>query len=335
MNFNGIFLGSGAARTIGLGFVPQRVLLRNLTSGATLLWDRNFGRATALGEGEVTDRSTDVSVPATWESNFDVANAEFWLRAKEPGQAGNAITIALVDPAENNQALEVTNDGNAITVSLKTGSGGDIESTAAEVVAAINAADGQGEAGTLVEAYVSLGNNGTGVVTAEAATPLTGGADGKLSVLLTAGQGIRGYEDGAAVTSAGVAALMPTSMVPDYAGDMRTKGAGAKVNLWTLTNSGNRTGKFNAAIDTDLVKAGSVIQIEGKTYFIQSITSTGAADDQVTLNQAAPTGRIEKILYPYDLAPIPAGTRIPRGFYLAETATVNKNNELVQIQAEG
>lgn len=332
MKFNGIFLGSGAARTIGLGFVPQTVLLRNLSTGAELLWDRDFGRATALGEGKVTAVASSASVPASLATALTGDNNDIQLYAATAGADGNDITLALVDPSGNDESLAVTVTDSAISASLATDGAGAITSTAAEVVAAINA---EGDAAELVTAYLKSGNDGSGVVTALAATALSGGADGQLVSLLTAGNGIVSYEDAAAVASASVAAIQPTHMVPDYAGDMRGKGDGDIIDTWTLDTSGNRTGHFNAGVDTDLVKAGSEIVIDGKTYFIQSISNDGDAADEVTLNEAVAAGPVEKIRYPYDLAPIPAGQKIPRGIYLAETATVNVSGQLVQIQAVG
>ncbi len=74
-------------------------------------------------------------------------------------EGGNDISVELVDPGAASQPLSVTVDGNAITVNLATNAGGARTSTAAHVVAAINA-----EAGNLVRAYTYRGNAGNGVV---------------------------------------------------------------------------------------------------------------------------------------------------------------------------
>lgn len=74
-------------------------------------------------------------------------------------QGGNQLTVAALAPAVPNSPLSVTVVGNDITVSLATGPTGLRTSTAAQVVAAINAA-----AGDRVVAYTYRGSTGTGVV---------------------------------------------------------------------------------------------------------------------------------------------------------------------------
>lgn len=74
-------------------------------------------------------------------------------------EGGNDISVELVDPGTPDQPLSVEVDGDAITVQLATDADGDRTSTAAEVVAALNAA-----AGDLVLAYTYRGNSGSGVV---------------------------------------------------------------------------------------------------------------------------------------------------------------------------
>lgn len=100
-------------------------------------------------------------------------NAIRWT-ADEPGEAGEDIRVALVDPAANSQALAVDVDGDDITVSLATDGAGAIVSTAAQVIAAVNEHDTASQLVTAANAGVS---NGTGVVTAVGLTPLAGGAD--------------------------------------------------------------------------------------------------------------------------------------------------------------
>ncbi len=83
-------------------------------------------------------------------------------------QGGNGISVALANPGAAGQPLSVAVAGNAITVSLATDAAGTVTSTAAEVVAALNAG-----AGSLVRAYTFRGNAGAGVVAPAAATTLT------------------------------------------------------------------------------------------------------------------------------------------------------------------
>lgn len=111
-------------------------------------------------------------VAATLTTALTGADNDLTFTAKIGGAGGNAITVRLVDPAGNNQALAVTVSELAISVSLATGSGGAITSTAAQVAAAINA---DATAKMLISAVVKTGDAGTGVVTALAATNLAGG----------------------------------------------------------------------------------------------------------------------------------------------------------------
>jgi hypothetical protein len=96
------------------------------------------------------------------------------------GAAGNDISIAYVDPAGNNAALSVTVASKAITVHLATGAGGAITSTAAAVLAAINASAAAAALVTvaIMTADAGVADDGSGVVTALAALNLAGGLDG-------------------------------------------------------------------------------------------------------------------------------------------------------------
>ena len=85
-------------------------------------------------------------------------------------QGGNAISVELARPGAANQPLSVTVAGDAITVSLATNAAGAASSTAAQVVAALNA-----QAGSLVRAYTYRGSSGGGIV---AAAPRTNLSDG-------------------------------------------------------------------------------------------------------------------------------------------------------------
>ncbi len=103
----------------------------------------------------------------------DDDNAILWT-AKVPGTAGESIKVQLLDPAQASQDLAVSVSGDTIVVSLKTGSGSAIESTANEVIAAINA---HLVANQLVTAASAGASTGVGVVAAVAATALDEGAD--------------------------------------------------------------------------------------------------------------------------------------------------------------
>jgi hypothetical protein len=94
--------------------------------------------------------------------------------AKAGGYAGNDITVQLHNPAAASQALAVVVTEEAIEVNLATGAGSEITSTAALVIAAINAS---AAASALITAANDGASTGAGVVLAVAATPLSGGVD--------------------------------------------------------------------------------------------------------------------------------------------------------------
>jgi hypothetical protein len=78
-------------------------------------------------------------------------------------EGGNDLTIAAVNPGVADSPLSVDVNGNDITVNLGTDSSGALASTAAEVVAAINA---DSAASDVVFAYTYRGSIGNGVVPA-------------------------------------------------------------------------------------------------------------------------------------------------------------------------
>jgi hypothetical protein len=99
--------------------------------------------------------------------------------ARVYGVEGNAISVVYVDPAANDAALAVSVFRDAITISLATGEAGAIESTAAEVKAAVeaNAASSALVAVTIVEGDgEGSSDDGSGVVTAMALAALENGA---------------------------------------------------------------------------------------------------------------------------------------------------------------
>lgn len=100
------------------------------------------------------------------------ANNDIKYTAREIGVLGNIIQVQYVDPGGNNAALAVTVVGTLIRVALATGSGGAITSTATLIRAAVSA---NTQANSLVSNALVASNTGAGVVTAMAATNLSGG----------------------------------------------------------------------------------------------------------------------------------------------------------------
>lgn len=105
-------------------------------------------------------------------------------RAVYGGADGNSITVELRNPASNNAPLQVNVIGGDMVVNLATNGAGAITSTAAQVVAAVQA---NVSAAALVE--VEALTDGAGVVSSTAALPFAGGEDGKLLTLLGSGAG--------------------------------------------------------------------------------------------------------------------------------------------------
>jgi len=100
-------------------------------------------------------------------------NAITWT-AREAGDEGNDLSVALVDPAGNGKALAVDVDGDEVVVSLATDGGGAITSTAAQVIAAVKEHD---LASQLVSVANTGASTGAGVVAPVAKTSLAGGSD--------------------------------------------------------------------------------------------------------------------------------------------------------------
>jgi phage tail sheath protein FI len=99
-------------------------------------------------------------------------NANIVYTAVETGSAGNGIRVSYVDPGTNSAALSVSVSGKDITVNLATDIDGSLDSTASEVMTAIEAST---EAAALVSVAMDSGNDGTGLVSAAGWEKLTGG----------------------------------------------------------------------------------------------------------------------------------------------------------------
>jgi hypothetical protein len=95
--------------------------------------------------------------------------------AVDYGAVGNAITIAYVDPEDNDAVLGVDVNGTAITVNLATGEAGAITSTAAQIKTAIEAEAAAAALVTMAFAADGGLDDGSGVVTAMSLANLAGG----------------------------------------------------------------------------------------------------------------------------------------------------------------
>lgn len=136
------------------------------------------------------------SIPGRWggfgaklRSTFTTAMAgtnndiKFSSSFEKRGVVGNGIRVQLL-VAGASTPLTVTVSGTDITVNVATSAGSAATSTAAQVIAAVNA---HAVASTLVLAENAPANDGTGVVTAQAFVTLVGGTDWTIG---TAGSGV-------------------------------------------------------------------------------------------------------------------------------------------------
>lgn len=156
------------------GYAPDRLALVLTARGA-------ISARIAPGDIPPSVRQSlgDLTVPlasalaAAVRINPAGANNDVLYTANVAGSPGNDITVQYIDPGLASQALAVSVVGKAIRVRLATDAGSVITSTAALVLAAVNA---HWMASHLVTAVVGDGA-GAGVVTAMAETHLAGGAD--------------------------------------------------------------------------------------------------------------------------------------------------------------
>jgi hypothetical protein len=158
-------------------------------------------------------------------------------------------------------------------------------------------------------------------------------ADAANFVVLAQNAGIEPYDGGYVV-----AALSANYLVPAHeagvGGDQRDASGGTgPVRKWTLGNSSNRTGNFNAGVDTTNVGVGSVVEIEGLRYKVQAISNDGDAANEVTLDRAAPTGVVRFIGYKYDFWRAPVGTTMPRGIIIRDVTYVNVSGQECLLKA--
>jgi hypothetical protein len=156
--------------------IGDTVMFRQYKSGDLVNGILASGESVAE-QGELAsngDGYLKASVAASVSTGVIADDNAITFTAVSGGKGGNDIAIALIDPSANDQELSTSVEGLLVKVSLKTGGAGAIESTAAEVIAAINADDA---AILLLTADDNSTSDGSGVVEAVAATNLAGGSD--------------------------------------------------------------------------------------------------------------------------------------------------------------
>lgn len=128
------------------------------------------------------------TVQATLSTNLTGSNNDLDFTAVPVGALGNLITIAYVDPGDNDIAESVAVVGNAITFTLSTDGSSAITSTGDTLKATLLAS---APASALVTAADKAANDGSGVVTAMAATALTGGITKSTGNVVVTGRSVR------------------------------------------------------------------------------------------------------------------------------------------------
>jgi hypothetical protein len=169
-------------------------------------------------------------ITALTGSNNDLAFIE-----KEPGD--QSVTIAFIDPGANNAQASVVVVGSDITLNLATGSAGAITTTAAQAKALL---ESSAPAAELVTISFAPGNDGSGVLTALAQTPLAGplGTNPTLDVKLQSSIFSGRLFD--------VAAFPQATAVGIAVAQFLTFGSAAQ---WILTLGGTATPVFAISID--------------------------------------------------------------------------------------
>jgi len=114
-------------------------------------------------------------------------------------------------------------------------------------------------------------------------------------------------------------------------------GSGGNVTLWTLGNSTNKTGNFDADVVGTYIGEGSRVIIGSPSIYgakfdyeamITALTAgQGISANEVTLDRAIPSGVIKRITGKYSLAPLAIGTVTPPGIAVEMTSVVNVNDE--------
>ena len=109
------------------------------------------------------------------------------------------------------------------------------------------------------------------------------------------------------------------------------------VTKFIIDDSANKTGHFDAALDTDKVGVGSVVVLdaegqEGHDAVITALTNDGDAANEVTLSSlpaahmSGMANQVCKIMGMYDYVGGKAGQSVPAGFTIGASAAVNAND---------
>ncbi len=148
--------------------------------------------------------------------------------------------------------------------------------------------------------------------------------------------GIQVYRGGETITSANVTANKFYGKNDlDYSKDVNADSSTYDtIDKWNLTTG--QTGYWNTECNTSYVGVGSRINIDGKWYVINALTSNGESSGEVTISESAvASGVIQCITYMYDYAvnAFSAGDISKAGFWIDETSDVlNATSEIAWFE---
>ncbi len=172
----GAFLTFAGNSTLTAGNTTDLNPLRLLTvnPGVVATFNTN-GQALSI-EGSIAG----TYAPASFTTTLGTSNSNLVFTANATNAsltgfnatAGNTITVSYVNGVGNNVPTTASVTGNAITVTLGTNGSGVVTATANNIISAINAST---PAKALVSAAVTGGSNGAGVASSLAASSLAGG----------------------------------------------------------------------------------------------------------------------------------------------------------------
>lgn len=182
----GAILPALTARTFGPYLVEREFIVSDGATVSTAVADVSKNIAGLL---TMSDGAPVSAVRAALAVNPAGDDNSLTFTARAYGAEGDRITIEYVDPAANDAELAVSVSGNTVVVSLATGVAGAITSTAAEVLAAIEASiPATRLVSVALDAADSGGaDDGSGIVTAMTAAPLADGAGTGIGVALPGG----------------------------------------------------------------------------------------------------------------------------------------------------
>lgn len=156
-------------------------------------------------------------------------------------------------------------------------------------------------------------------------------AAGTRGAVASAAYGITPYAGGDLMSAASASYL-----VRDEADKRDAYDSVNKITAWTLDVAATYKGHFDDEASTTYIGPGAKVVIDGVEYEIRAMTSNGEQSEEVTLDRAAPSGRVSRLTSRYDFAGAPKGVVIPRGFTIGASATINDTDgDLGYFEVEG